>query len=109
MAVYRFSKSRQGNNLVSDHFRVSEFACHDGSDEVLIDVDLVFKLEVLRQKFGRPMVISSGYRTPSWNKKVGGKSALKYPKENATQIQFPFPENFQLLCFHPSFLQADGQ
>ena len=66
MAVYRFSKSRQGNNLVSDHFRVSEFACHDGSDEVLIDVDLVFKLEVLRQKFGRPMVISSGYRTPSW-------------------------------------------
>ena len=71
MAVYRFSKSRQGNNLVSDHFRVSEFACHDGSDEVLIDVDLVFKLEVLRQKFGRPMVISSGYRTPSWNKKVG--------------------------------------
>ena len=23
-------------------------------------------------------------------------------------MQFLFPENFQLLCFHPSFLQADG-
>ena len=86
MAVYRFTKSRQGNNLVSDHFRVSEFACHDGSDEVLIDVDLVFKLEVLRQKFGRPMVISSGYRTPSWNKKVGGKSGSYHVKGQAFDI-----------------------
>ena len=46
MAVYKFSKSKQGKNYLTDHFQVEEFACNDGSDEVLIDLDLVYKLEV---------------------------------------------------------------
>ena len=72
MAVYKFSKSKQGKNYLTDHFQVEEFACNDGSDEVLIDLDLVYKLEVLRSHFNTPIIISSGYRTPSWNQKVGG-------------------------------------
>lgn len=86
MAVYEFSKSKQGQNKVTEHFTVSEFACHDGSDYVPIDVDLAFKLEDIRQHFGKPITITSAYRTPSYNKKIGGTSDSYHVKGQAFDI-----------------------
>lgn len=54
------------------NFKVSEFACKDGTDEILIDSELVEKLQVLRERVGRPVYVNSGYRTSEYNKKVGG-------------------------------------
>lgn len=56
---------------VSDHFNAKEFACKDGSYELLLATELLEVLEKIREKFG-PVIINSGYRTPSWNAKVGG-------------------------------------
>ena len=45
MSVGTYSLTREGDKLLSPHFRVREFACRDGADLVKIDTDLVELLE----------------------------------------------------------------
>ena len=71
MSVRTYRVSREGDRLLSPHFRVREFACRDGSDLVKIDTDLVELLERIRAAAGGAVTISSGYRTASHNQKVG--------------------------------------
>lgn len=53
------------------HFRVSEFACHDGTPypEEWADrwADLVNLCDTIRDAWGRPLHVVSGYRTPAHN------------------------------------------
>lgn len=60
------------NEKVGRHFKVREFACKDGSQVVFIDDYLVTILDILRDKIGKPVIITSGYRTPEWNTKCDG-------------------------------------
>ena len=71
-AVKAYSRSRDGLKRLSTNFRVNEFACEDGSDVVFVSDGLVQVLQAIRSHFGRAVTVSSGYRTPSHNKKVGG-------------------------------------
>lgn len=68
-----YSMASEGNNKVSDHFRVREFACKDGSDMVIIAPELVELLEKIRSHFGAAITINSSFRTASHNKAVGGE------------------------------------
>lgn len=61
-----------GNVKLSRHFKVKEFACRSGSQVVFIDDYLYSVLDILRHKLGKPVIITSGYRTPEWNAKCGG-------------------------------------
>lgn len=73
------------DNAASEHFSLSEFRCHDhdrtecperfrGHLQVLMD-----NLEVLRAELGGHAIrINSGYRTPSYNKKIGGAKRSKH-------------------------------
>jgi uncharacterized protein YcbK (DUF882 family) len=67
-----YSKAKDGAKKLSANFRVHEFACQDGSDPVFVSDRLVEVLQAVRNKFGQPVNITSGYRTVSHNKKVGG-------------------------------------
>ena len=60
-------------------FRLSEFdePKKKGSGAKM-SKDLLLMLDDLRNKFGKPMKITSGYRSESYNKKIGG---VKPPKE----------------------------
>ena len=64
--------NRDGNTQITKHFKVKEFACKDGSPVVFIDDYLYNILEILRNKLDKPVIITSGYRTPEWNEKCGG-------------------------------------
>lgn len=86
MAVYNFSKKLEGENNLTEHFKVKEFACHDGTDYIPIDLDLVYKLEDIRQHFGKPITITSGYRSESYNRKIGGTSSSYHVKGKAFDI-----------------------
>ena len=59
------------------HFRLEEFSCKDGTEvppHLLGNVKaLALCLERVREKFGRPINIISGYRTVAYNAKCGGK------------------------------------
>lgn len=63
---------KDGNKKLSANFRVKEFACADGSDPIFISPDLVSVLQQIRAHFGKPVMITSAYRTPAHNAKVGG-------------------------------------
>lgn len=72
MTIKVYSKAKDGNKKLSTNFRVREFACLDGSDPIFIDSELVTVLQKIRTHFGKPVTITSAYRTPPHNKSCGG-------------------------------------
>lgn len=82
-----YSRYADGNKMVSTNFRVREFACQDGSDPIIISDKLVQILQAIRSHFGQPVNITSGYRTVSHNKKVGGADYSQHIYGMAADIQ----------------------
>ena len=88
MAVKEYSLKRDGEKKLSEHFRVREFRCRDGSDKILVNEELPKVLEQLRQKVGSDaVIITSGYRSQQHNAAVGGAKASQHLKGNAADIQ----------------------
>lgn len=71
-----YSLAKDGGTKISDHFKVREFRCHDGSDTIFISPELVQILEKIRANFGKPVVINSAYRTDAYNSRT--KEAAKF-------------------------------
>ncbi len=86
MSVKTYSKRKDGGVLLSANFRVAEFACHDGSDTVLISGELVALLQKIRDHFGKPVTINSAYRTATWNSKQGGAPKSQHLLGKAADI-----------------------
>lgn len=64
--------SKSGRNYqVSPHFKLYEFASPN-TDRVLYSTYVVEWLEKIRSHFGGSITITSGYRTKTYNLKVGG-------------------------------------
>lgn len=87
MAVKNYSLKKDSEKKLSTNFKVKEFACKDGSDKILIDTDLVNLLQKIRSHFNKSVKITSGYRTESHNKKVGGATNSYHTKGMACDIQ----------------------
>lgn len=84
MAINTYNQS-QNNLYLSANFKVKEFACkHCGT--VKIDEKLVNYLQNIREHFGQPVTINSGYRCASHNKAVGGSSNSYHTKGMAADI-----------------------
>ena len=87
MTIQTFSLKNDGDKQLSEHFKVKEFRCKDGSDKILIDVDFVrSKLQDIRSHFGVPVTINSAYRTKTYNAKVGGATSSYHLKGQAFDI-----------------------
>ncbi len=84
--VVTFSYEKDGDKSLSKNFKVREFRCKDGSDEILIDMELVRYLQQIRDWAGGSIKINSGYRTPSHNAKVGGSKTSKHLQGRAADI-----------------------
>lgn len=84
--VYTYSKAKDGSKKLSQNFQVKEFACKDGSDPILIAPELVTILQAIRSHFGKEVVINSAYRTPDYNKKVGGATQSQHCYGTAADI-----------------------
>lgn len=67
-----YSLFEDGNRQLSVNFKVKEFRCKDGTDCIFIADDLVYWLQRVRHHFNKPLTITSAYRTPEYNRKVGG-------------------------------------
>ena len=87
MAVKTVSMKALGRDYkISPHFKLSEMACKDGSDKVLYSTELMAKLEELRAYGGFTVSINSGYRTPTYNKKIHGASRSQHVLGTAADI-----------------------
>lgn len=75
---------------LTKNFGLSEFACKDGTPvpERLIPKTrrLAENLQVIRDYVGDALFINSAYRTPSYNKKIGGVSDSQHPKGTAADL-----------------------
>lgn len=86
--VKTYSKSKDGNLKLSENFCVKEFACKDGSDTIKIDLDLIPLIQRFRNYVETGVYFNSAYRTPSYNKKVGGATNSYHVKGQALDIPF---------------------
>lgn len=89
-ASVQYSLSKDGNQKLSENFKVSDFKSKDGSDIILINPQLIVLLEKIRKHFGKPVSIVSGYRTPSYNSNIKGAAKnSQHMYGNAADIQIP--------------------
>lgn len=87
--VVVFDKVTEGKKKVAKNFTVSEFASKDGSRVVIINMALPRYLQKARDHFGKPMIITSGYRTTVHNMRVGGVSNSNHVFGNAADVHIP--------------------
>lgn len=55
-----------------------EFACNCGCGFDTVDAETLFIVQDVRDKFGRPVRVTSGCRCPEWNRRVGGAKNSKH-------------------------------
>lgn len=75
---------------LTKNFYREEFDCRDGSiipPELMKNVqELADNLQILRDDIGEPIHVNSGYRTPTYNKKIGGAPNSQHKKAKAGDI-----------------------
>lgn len=88
--------------LLSRNFRLREFRSRDGTPlpahlrgNLL---RLVRNLQVLRDHLGRPVIVTSGYRSPAYNQQVGGARQSRHMTAEAADIRVRGLSPAQLYC-----------
>ena len=84
------------NAKLSDHFTLGEMTKSNShpevynipSHEAIANLKRVCEwLEVLRKRYGKPIIINSGYRSPQLNKKIGGVAGSNHLTGCAVDIR----------------------
>jgi len=94
---------------VTDHFHVHEFdqperhgLPGEAYPERLVETilrPLCVQLEIIRARFGKPITITSGWRSPAYNKAVKGKTLSRHKKGDAA--------DFTVDGVHPAEVHAE--
>lgn len=80
--IIQYSNKLRGQEHITNNFKVAEFMCKDGTDNILVNIDLVLILQKLRDKYGAIKVVC-GYRTEQYNLKCGGATKSLHLSGNA--------------------------
>ena len=97
---------------LTKNFDSSEFACNDGTavpTKLMPNLQkLAENLQVLRDHLGKPIIVNSGYRTPTYNSKIGGAPSSQHKIAKAGDLRVAGMSPKQL---HNSILKliADGK
>ena len=70
---------------LSKDFKAEEFACPCGCGGKM-DENFIILLQELRDSFGKSMIITSGFRCPEYNKKIGGAPKSQHLEGKAADI-----------------------
>ena len=108
MAIKQYSLKKDGAAQLSPAFRVREFRCRDGTDTILIDEGLVVLLQCIREHFGKPVHITSGYRTAAHNRAVGGAVYSQHQYGRAADIRVSGVPVEQLAAYAETLLPGTG-
>ena len=102
---------------LTENFGLWEFQC-SCCGQVKIHPKLVEMLQALREKVGKPVIITSGYRCPEHNKAVGGVKSSYHTRGMAADIkvsgvsvsqiaQLAETIGFNGIGIYPSFVHVD--
>jgi len=76
---------------LTENFSLWEFKCRDGTsvpDECMDNVQkLADNLQILRDLIGKPIRVISGYRSPKYNRRIGGARKSQHMKAKAADIK----------------------
>ena len=86
MATNTYKKGQK--TKLSENFNSSEFDCHGSGccSETIINPKLVEYVQQIRDHFGKSITVTSGYRCPTHNKRVGGATGSRHSKGDAADI-----------------------
>ena len=85
--IRQYSFAKNGNRRLAPDFKVRELRCRDGTDTVMVDEALTVVLQCIREHFGKPVTITSGYRTAAHNAAVGGAKSSQHLLGRAADIR----------------------
>ena len=85
--IRQYSVAKDGNCRIAPDFKVRELRCRDGTDTVMVDEALTVVLQCIREHFGKPVTITSGYRTAAHNAAVGGAKSSQHLLGRAADIR----------------------
>lgn len=106
MKIVYYVKANFGE--LSEHFKAKEFQCKDKTKELLVASELVETLEKIRNHFNAPVIINSGYRTPSWNSKVNGATNSYHCKGMAADIVVKGHSSKEVAKYADSIMEEGG-
>lgn len=106
MKNIKFIKADYGN--LSEHFKAKEFQSKDKNEYMLVCEELIATLETIRNHFNAPVIINSGYRTPSWNAKVGGTPNSYHCKGMAADIVVKGHSSKEVAKYADSIMKQGG-
>ncbi len=97
---------------ITRNFDSKEFDCHDGTPYPIMWIEsrlapLCAALEKIRALTGGPLHVTSGYRTPEWNKSVGGQPKSKHMEGIAADIQLRGMTPKQLFAAIEKLIESD--
>ena len=72
------------------NFSASEIACR-GTGAIKINTEAMDKLQALRDRLGKPLIVRSAYRSPEHNRAVGGATRSKHLDGAAFDIAMTKP------------------
>lgn len=107
--VKTYSLKKDGETQLSKNFKVREFYCHDGSDKILIDTELVEILQSIRDAFGKPITINSAYRNATYNKKIGGAKNSQHVYGKAADIRVNGVPPFAVAAWMERHIESAGK
>lgn len=79
--------SRINDIRISKNFKLYEFECKDGNHQVVIHPKLLELAQNLRDRIGKPIIINSAYRTPEYNRKIGGSPTSQHLYGKAIDVR----------------------
>jgi hypothetical protein len=77
-------------------FSPAEIACR-GTGKLVVNTEAMDALQRLRDRLGKPMIVTSAYRSPEHNRRVGGASASRHLAGDAFDISMSnhSPDDFE--------------
>lgn len=111
VTIKAYSLKKEGNSKLSDHFKVREFACPDGSDTVFNAPQLMVVLESIRKHFGnKPLLIhrGGGYRTAAYNAKQNDAVYSQHQYGTAADISIKGVTPRQLAAYVETLMPNTG-
>lgn len=86
MATNTYKKGQK--TKLSENFNSLEFDCHGSGccSETIINPKLVEYVQKIRDHFGKSITVTSGYRCPIHNKRIGGATGSRHSKGDAADI-----------------------
>jgi len=86
------------------YFKSEEFACKCNCGFNEIDGELVSILDIIREVLGKPLVIKSGCRCPTWNMIQGGTIDSDHLKGRAVDVKALDSHTRFIILNHALFL-----